>query len=497
MSHPEAPQPEATSEVVREESREQTREELRESPQDPSQRQFLKTLFGSAAGIAGLAIAGELTNPAPAEAAYTAGGVVPVPSDYTTHNFPLPDYSNLTTGDLVNTNLRVDGHLAVKGYRPWIDVTAYGASGLASQNQKLPIQAAFDAVPDRGGVVYFPPGIYNLETSITVPANRHVTIMGAGRGVSNLVFSAGACLNVVNTHHGYACTIHDLTFVAGAVTNLPAIRYVTNWVATSPVDGLASPHIHDVTIRGPFLKGIELTQASGAKIERFEIRGNVGGAMTHGIHLLVGSSIVNITSGYISGADIGIEQSGNFSEGIYIRGVEVVTDHATGAGRTRIGYKLSSPSPGSAISDCHASTTEHGIYIVNHGEMAFTGNLLYGTGQDTWTGIYAEGTGPGDNGLSARRLRIIGNNMTDAPWNIDGVVQSSGHRFGIYLQGAVHDCTIQGNVMTQMKHGIVFNGGGTNNNIVLGNRIRASIQAYYDADLGTTGNIYQHNIDTP
>jgi hypothetical protein len=448
MSRPEASQPEAVSEVVRETNR----EELRESPPDPSQRQFLKSLFGGAAGIAGLAVAGELLNPTPAEAAYSVGGA---------NTFPLPT----TTGDLVNTNLRVDGHLAVKGYRPWADVTAFGALGDGSLVDSY-VNAAKASLPADGGILYFPPGAYAFSNPLVVD-HKHIHIMGAGRGATRLHWPGAGGIQCSFAYPYYKCTIRDLQLTTEANGASPAIQIAHNlWEGGET----CQPHIHDVWIglwgpNGYFSKGIELNTSSGAKIERFEIVG--GPNMTHGIHLRLRSTIVNIASGLIfNHGGVGVEVS-HESEGTYIRGVEVVGGHT--------GFFLNSPRPGSAISDCHAMTSEYGIRLIDHGEMALTGNLLYcGHPSNNWTGIHAHGTGinPQDpppqgqlNGVfGPHRLRIIGNCMNVA-------VANSGTREGIRLTGYASDCTIQGNVIRDMHVGIGATDATTTNNIIMGNRV--------------------------
>lgn len=499
MSSPEAPQPEAVSEVVRERSR----EELRENPPDPSQRQFLKTLFGSAAGLTGLAMAANLTTATTAEAAYVNGGATsPVPPYLP---FPPP----VTTGDQVNTNLQVTGHLAVKGYRPWVDVTAFGALGDGG-DATAAVQAAFNSLPatatgrELGGVVYFPAGTYVLEAPITC-SGKHICVRGAGRGATRLVWNSPGGFDFSLHTPNLKVTISDLLIQTNIQNPSPAIKISTVWNG-GPT---ATPHIHDVYI-GPNVvgsswnKGIELINGSGAKIERFEIV--CGTYDSIGIDLrggsinddFQGSSIANITSGLIHHVGTGVRVTER-TEGTYIRGVEVVS--------AIVGYRLDSAKPGSAISDCHALTTEHGIYIKDHGEMALTGNLLYGTGPGGWTGIHAEGGTQGDNGPSARRLRIIGNAITNVPHFIDGVPQPPGPRIGIFMVGAAHDCTIQGNVLTQMAWGIVFSAletppgsgvfhVGTNNNIVLGNRIQAAPGQHSTVLAVGTGNMYAYNLET-
>jgi hypothetical protein len=99
-----------------------------------------------------------------------------------------------THGDgYLNGDLEVTGDLTVGGTYPgggggstnvfqdslgWFDVKAYGAVGNGIADDRAAIQAAIDAADD--GVVYFPPGIYDVGDSILI--TNSVTIIGAGSG---------------------------------------------------------------------------------------------------------------------------------------------------------------------------------------------------------------------------------------------------------------------------------------------------------------------------
>jgi hypothetical protein len=143
MSRPEVSQPETHD----------------EKPSELTQREFLKKLVGSAAGLTGLAMAANLSTATSAEAAYVNGGATSAFPPF--QPFPAP----VTTGDQVNTNLQVTGHLAVKGYRPWVDVTAFGALGDGSSCGPA-VLAAINSLPASGGLVYFPPGTYVFDEPI-------------------------------------------------------------------------------------------------------------------------------------------------------------------------------------------------------------------------------------------------------------------------------------------------------------------------------------------
>ena len=96
--------------------------------------------------------------------------------------------------------LDLAGSLTIKGPRPWIDVTAYGAVGDGATDDTAAIQAALNAVPDSGGTVYMPKGAYVTTGTLTIVHPTY--LQGAGPGATKfwvksadgdvLVVSAGS-----------------------------------------------------------------------------------------------------------------------------------------------------------------------------------------------------------------------------------------------------------------------------------------------------------------
>lgn len=93
----------------------------------------------------------------------------------------------------VATNLSV---AASGAYGVFFNVksSAYGAVGDGSTNDYVAILAAVTAAAVTGGIVYFPPGTYDMGTALTVPAN--VSLMGAGPNAS-IIETTGAATNVL------------------------------------------------------------------------------------------------------------------------------------------------------------------------------------------------------------------------------------------------------------------------------------------------------------
>jgi hypothetical protein len=457
MSRPEAPKPEAHVEThvdtyvdthVATDAATPVEPVHEESP-GLTQREFLKKLVGSAAGFAGLAAAGTLLTPKTAEAAYTTGGAP--------YAFPTP----VTTGDQITTNVHVNGHLQVKGYRPWIDVTAFGAPGDWSAFADGAVAAAIAAVPAQGGILYFPPGVYAFNGPIAING-KYVTIAGAGRLATYLFFWTGG-IDVTNS----LVAIRDMAITGGSVNTSSAIRITGGWTGGVPT---TQPHIENVwilpgTAGSAWNKGIELIGAAGGKIERFEINCGGNGA-THGIHLRQASAITNVASGVISGAGIGIQASDQYTEGCYFRGIEVLDGN--------IGYYLSSPGPGTAISDCHANTAQNGIRLYDHGDMALMGNLLYGYGEG-YVGIHLDGSGSPHPVYGSHKVRIIGNQIT-----------RFGSGTGIHLQGYSSDCIIQGNVVEGAATGISLNGANVANCVAVNNRLKVTGTPVFNTGVANT-----------
>jgi len=422
----------------------------RERQPDITQRQFLKRLAGTAVGLAGFAAASQVLNPPAAEAAFLPGAA--------------PD-----GGDLVNTSLWVAGNATLQGPRPYIDIVGQGAKGDGVTDDTVAIQNGFNAIPATGGTIFFPPGIYVLTAPVTL-SNKHVRVVGSGRGVTILKWFNAGGLHFTFNNVLQRLTVESITLMTTAGSGGVAIK--ASWPAFA--GGVtASPHIFDVHI-APWLgagdywtKGIELTNGSGVKIHDFDIVGSLNSvSMSHGIHLLGGSTTSYIGSGAILYSAKGIEIGGT-SEGVYLRDIEVV--FAT------VGYELNSIRPGSSISNCHAGSDLQGILISGHGEVAVTGNIIYqfGANPSGYIGIYL---------LAGQFHRVIGNEV--ATTNPSGTTA----RNGIVLHNA-HDCTVQGNVVRDMNSGIWTPGG--NNNIILGNRCFNCTSVVTN---GGAGNVIVNNL---
>ena len=108
----------------------------------------------------------------------------------------------LTSAGAVDFKVDVNGvatnisAAALAAYGVFFNVkgSAYGAVGDGSTNDYTAIAAAITAAAVAGGIVYFPPGTYDIGTALTVPAN--VSLMGAGPNAS-IIETTGAATNVL------------------------------------------------------------------------------------------------------------------------------------------------------------------------------------------------------------------------------------------------------------------------------------------------------------
>ena len=70
------------------------------------------------------------------------------------------------------------------------NVKNYGAKGDGIADDAGAIAAVIAAVPRQGGIVYFPPGIYLLNSSIVVNGRTNLTLLGAGVSAARLQMNA-------------------------------------------------------------------------------------------------------------------------------------------------------------------------------------------------------------------------------------------------------------------------------------------------------------------
>lgn len=74
--------------------------------------------------------------------------------------------------------------------RETVSVKDFGAVGDGVTDDTAAIQAALDSVPAYGGQVFFPEGTYLISSTITLPVQRRIALIGEGNGSVNNGYSA-------------------------------------------------------------------------------------------------------------------------------------------------------------------------------------------------------------------------------------------------------------------------------------------------------------------
>jgi len=87
----------------------------------------------------------------------------------------------------------------------WFNVKAYGAVGDGSTNDTAAIQAAVDAAEVAGGIVYFPPAEYKLDTQVTVEPFTKAILRDSGTS------TGGSTTTLVQSGQNFTATVSAST----------------------------------------------------------------------------------------------------------------------------------------------------------------------------------------------------------------------------------------------------------------------------------------------
>jgi Pectate lyase superfamily protein len=295
------------------------------------------------------------------------------------------------------------------------DVTAYGAIPNDQNDDSTAIQAAINAVPASGGVVYCPKGTYYLNQSINLQsAPGPVYLRGAGMEISVLVWRA----NVDGIVGAYAfndfyvktpATISDLTVAAGGGFGTSNTGIRLSFASNAGSIATQTARIFNVIVRqDPELgtgstgwgTSIFLKDAWNAHINDVNIQYPV----QYGIHATGQSNDIAMSKVKIFGRD-------NTGTGILIDG-EIegpMIDHSTIIGVSRgidisttCGVILPGCRPGGSIDHTFVSAGDIGIFVQSHIQLGLTSNTVYQGAGRPYVAIYLAGTG---------EIRTIGNSI--------------------------------------------------------------------------------------
>jgi parallel beta-helix repeat protein len=324
----------------------------------------------------------------------------------------------------------------------WHDVTRHGGKGDGIADDAAAIRAAARALPQSGGVLYFPPGHYSLRSPIVL--KNGVSLRGAGMGVSRISQANGANLSSLVSYSAASfVTVSDLTFDGNKATNATRNDGLLNFENSADV----------------IVKNCEFKDAVGHP--------SVGVALRFGGD----NKRILIDGNYVHDAGA----AGKPADGIYFGGssVRIVNNLIVKASDTGIVYEavsnaVEAPSDHGVIASNIVRNTPQGIAVdaaiagTLGSTTAVTGNTVDGANAVNGASIFVF---KGARGRAQSAVSVVGNVIRDS---------TDGH--GILLD-AVSDVVINGNVLSgistqKAKHGIaVLRSKGIS---VVGNTIRGS-----------------------
>jgi hypothetical protein len=345
-----------------------------------------------------------------------------------------------------------------QSYVPYVDVRNYGYSTSASgSTNATAINNAIASLPATGGAVYFPQGLANISSTITVnyptgspPPNYAISFIGAGSDVTILQFNG--CNGFIINAKGANQYIHFMdmaittnaanTYTGVAVNNDPTLStsysgqsdftrvslrgstpYTYNWNCGINVIGMGNINFDGVNVYG---------NAAGTAGTGVSVAGNTSSAFPYGI-------VYNFDKCGLYNLNVGINY------GTYVQGVTVNQTNIVN-GTTGI-YLASTAVDATQMSCtlCNFNTQGNQIYLnANCATVNITGNSFY-----VPSGFYGVYTAAG-NGYT-----IVGNSFYGAP---------PGTGTGVYVAGASTG-VITGNVFAYVNTGVNLTGSSTGWNV--------------------------------
>jgi hypothetical protein len=242
---------------------------------------------------------------------------------------------------------------------------------------------AINAAVAAGKSIYFPPGIYHYQGSITLPSNQSYRLYGDGPGVSTIVFTGNpSTAGIYGPNMGTnTLEVDGLTLQANTKSCGFAIKALFNQAGTD--EKFRSATLHNLQIIGStrtgstgayWTGGIYLSRAQNAVIDGVEMNGNAredetggGSATQYGIvwtsdsYRTTGLQLSNLitffcnTALYTSGA----------VEGLYLNGFEFAFCGNFGMPAVNLSSSISNLGSAFHLVNGHVSPMEHGIQLTS------------------------------------------------------------------------------------------------------------------------------------
>ena len=266
-----------------------------------------------------------------------------------------------------------------------INITTVGVGNppvYAIPNDGIDDKPQIDAAILAGKSIYFPPGTFNYNGRMTLPADSY-RLYGEGPGVSTIIFTGNPAGIYAPSAGAKTLNVEGLTLQADAFNCGTAIYADFSEVGASPKSRTAT--IHNVQINGDadrnpgtggyWTRGIYLNRAQNAVLDKVEINGNhnsveTGGPPTQfGIvwespnsHQTTGLQASNLQIKFVNTA----LQTNGWVEGVFVQGFQF-----TFCGQNDMpvidlnSFDAVNPKPGFHLVNGHVHTFQHGIRLTN------------------------------------------------------------------------------------------------------------------------------------
>jgi len=367
-----------------------------------------------------------------------------------------------------------------------ITSSAFGGVGDNSTDNTTPLNTALAALTGTGGCIYFPPGKYKFNSSVSFSLPAGIFSMGLlGSGQDNTILTwPNASGGITFNYAGISSSAHirDLSFTTGTTAGGNALTLNLATSVANPADTAISD-VYRVTMRGDdgyaatdyWSLGLNIANVSNIQIENLAV---IGAASANG----TGISIIGLPGSSTYGVQYNIAKSALqfLTSGIvynsFVQGVTVDQTNFTGningiispASQTgtlaQLAVTNSQFNPAASGGGIVTSTSITEVLIANNLFIALASNIntinlvannhFVITGNEITSGNLTGTGGILVNTTSAGAKGIIANN------------DIFGFATGIALQAGSQNVSVQGNTFTGNTTTISNSGTG---NIIVNN----------------------------